>query len=217
MPTMTRSAKVLIASGLVLTIFLTFFTAAGHIWNLCYVGTDGRSLYIGNGYIEYGYGWGWIRRRMFHVGGPELGWTFRRALPNLIGVLPEYAPYRVPLTISVAALAAMTYYTWKRGRLWDPPPHRHLVWLLVWGVIEVLFAILMTPIDILEVRRGRQSLLTLFLAMSTVAVPMIAVWIKHERNIAPGYCQKCRYDLTGNVSGICPECGTKVDKEFTQT
>ena len=23
----------------------------------------------------------------------------------------------------------------------------------------------------------------------------------------PGHCQKCGYDLTGNVSGVCPECG----------
>jgi len=27
----------------------------------------------------------------------------------------------------------------------------------------------------------------------------------------PGYCQKCGYDLTGNVSGRCPECGAKVE------
>lgn len=26
----------------------------------------------------------------------------------------------------------------------------------------------------------------------------------------PGHCWKCGYDLTGNVSGVCPECGTKV-------
>jgi len=24
-----------------------------------------------------------------------------------------------------------------------------------------------------------------------------------------GRCRKCDYDLTGNVSGVCPECGTK--------
>ena len=23
-------------------------------------------------------------------------------------------------------------------------------------------------------------------------------------------CEKCQYDLTGNVSGICPECGTRI-------
>ena len=27
---------------------------------------------------------------------------------------------------------------------------------------------------------------------------------------SPGDCQSCGYNLTGNVSGICPECGTPV-------
>ena len=27
-----------------------------------------------------------------------------------------------------------------------------------------------------------------------------------------GRCLHCGYDLTGNVSGICPECGTPVQK-----
>jgi hypothetical protein len=26
----------------------------------------------------------------------------------------------------------------------------------------------------------------------------------------PGHCPKCRYNLTGNRSGICPECGHPV-------
>jgi hypothetical protein len=25
-------------------------------------------------------------------------------------------------------------------------------------------------------------------------------------------CQKCNYDLTGNVSGVCPECGTSIEQ-----
>lgn len=25
-----------------------------------------------------------------------------------------------------------------------------------------------------------------------------------------GYCGQCGYNLTGNISGICPECGTKI-------
>ncbi|NLE59111.1 MAG: hypothetical protein GX616_12175 [Planctomycetes bacterium] len=28
--------------------------------------------------------------------------------------------------------------------------------------------------------------------------------------IKPGCCAKCGYDLTGNVSGVCPECGEKI-------
>jgi hypothetical protein len=27
-----------------------------------------------------------------------------------------------------------------------------------------------------------------------------------------GFCQKCGYNLTGNVSGVCPECGTVIKK-----
>ncbi len=28
-----------------------------------------------------------------------------------------------------------------------------------------------------------------------------------HRCITSGHCQKCSYDLTGNESGKCPECG----------
>ena len=26
----------------------------------------------------------------------------------------------------------------------------------------------------------------------------------------PGFCRSCAYDLTGNISGTCPECGTPI-------
>lgn len=33
-----------------------------------------------------------------------------------------------------------------------------------------------------------------------------------DKLIAHGvYCSKCGYDLTGNTSGVCPECGAKID------
>jgi hypothetical protein len=29
-----------------------------------------------------------------------------------------------------------------------------------------------------------------------------------QRRRRTGLCSRCGYDLTGNVSGVCPECGT---------
>ncbi|MHC4441743.1 MAG: hypothetical protein ACYTF1_03310 [Planctomycetota bacterium] len=39
----------------------------------------------------------------------------------------------------------------------------------------------------------------------------VVLWNQFKpRTIAPGLCQVCEYDLTGNVSGVCPECGEKI-------
>ena len=38
----------------------------------------------------------------------------------------------------------------------------------------------------------------------------LAVWLVSRRRPQPGRCAGCNYDLTGNVSGVCPECGRKV-------
>ncbi len=40
-------------------------------------------------------------------------------------------------------------------------------------------------------------------------VPVTLFWWR-DRRIPPGHCQRCGYDLTGNVSGRCPECGEPV-------
>lgn len=31
-----------------------------------------------------------------------------------------------------------------------------------------------------------------------------------KTEIKPGQCKKCRYDLTGNISRRCPECGSEI-------
>jgi hypothetical protein len=47
-----------------------------------------------------------------------------------------------------------------------------------------------------------------------LVLTIATVWLWHRDRrsciIKPGHCGKCGYDLTGNVSGICPECGLKI-------
>ena len=40
-------------------------------------------------------------------------------------------------------------------------------------------------------------------------VRLVSQRLRRERRPA-GLCRKCGYDLTGNVSGVCPECGKGV-------
>ncbi|MCB9850954.1 MAG: hypothetical protein H6817_09660 [Phycisphaerales bacterium] len=31
-----------------------------------------------------------------------------------------------------------------------------------------------------------------------------------RKRLVPGRCGRCGYDLTGNTTGVCPECGARV-------
>lgn len=49
----------------------------------------------------------------------------------------------------------------------------------------------------------------LWMPLVLVIFPTFIFWWR-ERRCPKGHCQTCGYDLTGNVSGICPECGEKI-------
>jgi hypothetical protein len=51
------------------------------------------------------------------------------------------------------------------------------------------------------------SLASLFVGLLVAIIPC------HPAIVPPGRCGKCDYDLTGNLSGICPECGTMTPRE----
>ena len=45
------------------------------------------------------------------------------------------------------------------------------------------------------------------LVVLTAVLPARAGWKRLRRTGKAGACSKCGYDLTGNTSGVCPECG----------
>lgn len=49
----------------------------------------------------------------------------------------------------------------------------------------------------------------LFLCSIAVAAPL---WLTADRKRPAHGCIRCKYDLTGNTSGVCPECGTRIAK-----
>ena len=49
----------------------------------------------------------------------------------------------------------------------------------------------------------------LYVPFLAVAVPTLLLRRFRPKPLKPGHC-RCGYDLTGNTSGVCPECGIEV-------
>lgn len=56
-------------------------------------------------------------------------------------------------------------------------------------------------------------LIPLWLPLLLTLIPTIHLWYK-DREPLPGCCVKCGYDLTGNTSGLCPECGEEITSDM---
>ena len=54
------------------------------------------------------------------------------------------------------------------------------------------------------------ALIPLWIPFLVSVIPTCILWLLDRRNKI-GVCDKCGYDLTGNVSGVCPECGKPND------
>lgn len=58
------------------------------------------------------------------------------------------------------------------------------------------------------VNGSRVVWLPLWIPLLFAAATTAFLW-RDRRRVPPGHC-RCGYDLTGNTSGVCPECGTRV-------
>jgi len=57
-----------------------------------------------------------------------------------------------------------------------------------------------------------------FWAIVVVELFVPSMWVrrKWKSRVTPnGACGKCGYDLTGNTSGVCPECGERIKTRET--
>ncbi len=50
----------------------------------------------------------------------------------------------------------------------------------------------------------------LWMPFLAIGIPTAAMFFLDRRRIPPNHCRNCGYNLTGNVSGVCPECGCRI-------
>lgn len=55
-----------------------------------------------------------------------------------------------------------------------------------------------------------------WLFVVAAAAPTAFAFLSGRRRIPAGYCRNCGYNLTGNVSGRCPECGAVVSAQVEE-
>ena len=62
--------------------------------------------------------------------------------------------------------------------------------------------------ELIRARPASYLILPLWIETLLLAILTFLLW-RRDRRIPPHCCQKCGYNLTGNVTGVCPECGSR--------
>ena len=55
--------------------------------------------------------------------------------------------------------------------------------------------------------RNTTIFVALWVPLLAAAIPTAWLWHRDRHRVRPGCCLRCGYDLTGNTSGVCSECG----------
>ena len=118
--------------------------------------------------------------RITHSVGPSGQFYYRRSFVVSMGGLHAINDASVPRPLGWTTGTPWTSVPW-----WLPCVERNY-----WGT-------------------GWDWSLPLWVPLLTFATPAALLWRRDRRRIPPGHCLNCGYNLTGNVSGVCPECGEK--------
>ena len=148
--------------------------------------------------------------RVFHVITPGTDDDIEvKTYPHGLEVSIDFAhPIRVPSSLWLGYVGALVLLEWVipalllLGIVSFFLPHHQRIWPLTIALIGVT-AVLMN----LNAAHWLTFRLWSLVQFETAAVAVAAIFWR-SRKKAPGFCHRCNYNLTGNTSGICPECGT---------
>ena len=83
---------------------------------------------------------------------------------------------------------------------------------LGWSFRRSDFGCVWWPSHRVDMGRLARWWIPLWMPLLVIALPTAWFW-KRDRRPPPGHCTGCSYDLTGNESGVCPECGAPIEKD----
>lgn len=188
------------------------------------VGVPRVQIDITEGFIRLAYSTQWARFTARWCGGLFVGgsrpWL---CAYDLVQLYPSGVAQILCLRLSpLVALAGMaTALLWRaHGRTqkarWvrragASSSDERLVRLLTAAFLFLPFSCLQVDLLPSEVPAARRSLWPLFLLPSIVLAYLTGRWfarLTSWRAVPDGYCA-CGYNLTGNTSGVCPECGVR--------
>ncbi len=125
------------------------------------------------------------------------------------------------MTLSVLIAAAFVVSAWRYVVLQVPTSYGPWVSLLGGSLTVILNNQMADLANIVPIKPNlvlwnkwyagaRIVVLPLYALFLAVAIPTLLVWRFGHKRVKPGHCA-CGYDLRGNVSGVCPECGRETE------
>jgi hypothetical protein len=133
--------------------------------------------------------------------------TYFSAMPQLLWVLLSIWELEEATAMSLLACwAVLRCCSMYACAARDSGPSRRAAVYCVAGCIDVWFTLFIVADGL------TQGSILLWLPLLLIALVIALLCRRDRRAIPPHCCQGCGYDLTGNTSGACPECGWKPGK-----
>ncbi len=136
----------------------------------------------------------------------------------LISMLTQFSPllpwgqFHFALLVVAGALQILCYVSMVVGViLLLTARDTHPIWIILNALLMIAPCANMLTLILVN------SMVTRTLKKSGLRVGLMGVDPDEvERILNPDLCKTCGYNLTGNQSGTCPECGTEVDRASSQ-